>query len=143
MQTTIITLMKWPKVLQMGRKHCGKRRNCSFSFSHSVLKRLVLQTHKNQELFDKVLIKSCWQKDQSSDRISTTIGKPPVEQIVQYLINPLSFNESWDELNHGGFSTHCLKRKKMLLINTAPCLTMFSMHKHINSVFVPDFIWHL
>ena len=41
----------------MRRKHCGKRRNCSlranFSFSHSVFKRLVLQTHKNQGLFGK------------------------------------------------------------------------------------------
>ena len=31
------------KVLKMGRKHCGKRRNCSltsnFSFSHSVFKK--------------------------------------------------------------------------------------------------------
>ena len=38
--------------IQMGRKHCGKRRNCSlraiFSFSLSVFKRLVLQTCKNQ-----------------------------------------------------------------------------------------------
>ena len=38
------------KVLQMGIKHCGKRRNCSlqanFFFSHSVFKRLVLQTRK-------------------------------------------------------------------------------------------------
>ena len=39
---------KRQKVFQMGRKHCGKRRNCSltsnFSFSHSVFERLVLQT---------------------------------------------------------------------------------------------------
>ena len=38
---------KWQKALKTGRKHCGKRRNCSytsnFSFSH-VFKRLVLQT---------------------------------------------------------------------------------------------------
>ena len=40
----------------MGRKHCGKRRNCPFSFSHSVFKRPVLQTHKNQGLFGKGLI---------------------------------------------------------------------------------------
>ena len=31
----------------------GKRRNCSFSFSHSVFKRLVLQSRKNQGLFGK------------------------------------------------------------------------------------------
>ena len=41
---------KWKKVLQTGRKHCG-----DFSFSHSVFKRLVLQTHKNQGLFGKGL----------------------------------------------------------------------------------------
>ena len=38
---------KWQKDIQTGRKHCGKRRNCSlrenFSFSHSVFKRLVSQ----------------------------------------------------------------------------------------------------
>ena len=43
----------------MARKHCGKRRNCSSRaispFSHSVFKRLVLQTHKNQGLFGKGL----------------------------------------------------------------------------------------
>ena len=42
------------KALQTNRKHCGKRRN--FSFSHSVFKRLVLQTHKNQGLFGTQLI---------------------------------------------------------------------------------------
>ena len=43
----------------MGRKHCGKRRNCSLRaispFPHSVFKRLVLQTRKNQGLFGKGL----------------------------------------------------------------------------------------
>ena len=34
----------------MGRKHCGKRRNCSSVFS----KDLYLQTPKNQGLFGKV-----------------------------------------------------------------------------------------
>ena len=28
LQTTISNLTKWQKVIQMGRKHCGKRRNC-------------------------------------------------------------------------------------------------------------------
>ena len=36
---------KWQKVLQTDRKHCGKRRNCFFSFSNSVFERLALQTH--------------------------------------------------------------------------------------------------
>ena len=50
---------KWQKVLQTGRKHCGKRRNCSFwaiSPFPSVFKRLILQTRKNQSLFGKGLI---------------------------------------------------------------------------------------
>ena len=43
----------------MGIKHSGKRRNCSLRaispFFHSVFKRLVLQTRKNQGLFGKGL----------------------------------------------------------------------------------------
>ena len=50
---------KWQNVLQTGKKHCGKRRNCSLRasspFFRSVFKRLVLQTHKNQGLFGKGL----------------------------------------------------------------------------------------
>ena len=52
---------KFPK---KGIKHCGKRRNCflqlvtsNFSFSHSVFKRLVQETHENKGLFGKVLNK--------------------------------------------------------------------------------------
>ena len=48
------------KVLLKGRKHYGKRRNCLLRaispVSHSVFKRLVLQTHKNQGLVGKGLI---------------------------------------------------------------------------------------
>ena len=43
----------------MGRKHCGKEKlliMSNFSFSHSVFKRLLVQTHKNQGLFGKGLI---------------------------------------------------------------------------------------
>ena len=44
----------------MGRKHCGEKVKLlitsNFSFSHSVFKRLVLQTRKNQGLFWKGLI---------------------------------------------------------------------------------------
>ena len=50
---------KWKKVIQTGRKHCGKRRNLvtsNFSFSCGVFKRLVLQTCKNQGFFEKGLI---------------------------------------------------------------------------------------
>ena len=43
----------------MGRKHCGKRRNCSLRaispFPHSVFQRLILQTRENQGLFGKGL----------------------------------------------------------------------------------------
>ena len=43
----------------MGRKHCGKMRNCTLGalspFSHSVFKRRVLQRRKNQGLFGKGL----------------------------------------------------------------------------------------
>ena len=49
---------KWKKVLQMGRKHSGKRRKCSLWVIYpflSVLKSIVLQTCKNQGLFGKGL----------------------------------------------------------------------------------------
>ena len=39
---------KWQKVIKTGRKHCGKRRN--FSFSHSVFKRLVSQGRQKASL---------------------------------------------------------------------------------------------
>ena len=44
---------KWQKVLQTGRKHCGKG---EIARSHSVFKRLVLETCKNQGLFGKGLM---------------------------------------------------------------------------------------
>ena len=54
---TISMRRKLQKVFKKVIKHCRKRRNCSltsnFSFSHSVFKRLVLQTRKNQGLFGK------------------------------------------------------------------------------------------
>ena len=44
----------------MGRKHCGKRTNCSLRaislFPTVFSKKLVLQTRKNQGLFGKGLI---------------------------------------------------------------------------------------
>ena len=45
---------KWQKVLQTARKHWEKEKflvTSNFFFSHSVFKRLVLQTRKNQGLF--------------------------------------------------------------------------------------------
>ena len=54
LQTTISILVK------MGRKHCGEKEKLlvtsNFSFSHSVFKRLVVQTRKNRGLFGKGLI---------------------------------------------------------------------------------------
>ena len=48
---------KWQKVLQMGRKHCGKRRNCSLRaispFPSVFLKDLKLYTRENQCLLGK------------------------------------------------------------------------------------------
>ena len=50
---------KCPKVILTSRKHCGKREKLvvtsNFSFSHSVFKRVVLQTRKNQGFFGKGL----------------------------------------------------------------------------------------
>ena len=54
-------LWQWQKVLQIGRKHWEKEKlliTSNFSFSNSVFKRLVLQTHINQGLFGKGL--NCW-----------------------------------------------------------------------------------
>ena len=58
LQTTISNLMKMQKVLQKGGKHKEKELliASNSSFSHSVFKRLVLQTHKNKGLFGKGLM---------------------------------------------------------------------------------------
>ena len=48
--------LKWWRVLQMGRKHCGKSRNCSLqaiSPNPCLYKRPILQTYKNMGLFGK------------------------------------------------------------------------------------------
>ena len=74
LQTTISNLMKCQKVLQMGKKNSVKKGEIAryeqfllfpqcfqkqftsnFFFSHSVFKRLFLQTHKKQGLFEKGL----------------------------------------------------------------------------------------
>ena len=59
LQTTILNLMKTEKSYPKLWKHCGIGRNCSFMshffFSHSVFKRLVLWTRKNQGLYRKGL----------------------------------------------------------------------------------------
>ena len=48
---------KKKKVIQAGRKHCGKSRNC-FSFSHSVFKRLVSQRCQKESLCGNGLMNS-------------------------------------------------------------------------------------
>ena len=55
-------LRKSQKFLQTGRKHCEKRRNCNFSFFHSVFKRLV-HTRKKPCLFRKELITEKYQEN--------------------------------------------------------------------------------
>ena len=51
------SLWKWQKILMRGGKHCGGKEKLlvmsNFSFSHSVFKRPVLQTSKNQGLYGK------------------------------------------------------------------------------------------
>ena len=67
---------KLQDVLKKGRKHYGKMRNLllmsNFSFSHSVVKRLVLQTRKNQEFVWEMVktlnlsfmgVKTLWEKE--------------------------------------------------------------------------------
>ena len=53
------TWWKWQNVFQTGRKHCGKRMNCSLRAIHPFpavfSKRLALQTRKNQGLVGKGL----------------------------------------------------------------------------------------
>ena len=55
---------KWQKVPQIGRKTVREKEKLlvtsNFSFSHSVLKRLFLQTRKNQGLFGKGLKGVCY-----------------------------------------------------------------------------------
>ena len=55
----------WMRALQAGRKHCGKRRN--FSFSHSVFKRRALQPRKKQGLFGKGLNESVCRRQVKCD----------------------------------------------------------------------------
>ena len=50
-----LKLMKMTESHQKRVENTGKRKNCQFSFSHSVFKRLVLQTCQNQGLYGKGL----------------------------------------------------------------------------------------
>ena len=59
LQTTILNLMEMAEISQNGLKTLWEKEKLlvtsNFSFSHSVFKRLVLQTRKNQGLFGKGL----------------------------------------------------------------------------------------
>ena len=62
--------LKWQKFLQTGRKHCGRRRNCSLGANSpflTVFKRPLLQTCENLGLFGKGLniiwFSSLWKKN--------------------------------------------------------------------------------
>ena len=57
---------KWKKVLPMGRKHWKSEKfpfTSNFSYSHSVFKSFVLQTHKTQGLYGKGLNTSSHHKN--------------------------------------------------------------------------------
>ena len=57
---------KWKKVIQTGRKHCGKKGKLpvtsNFSFSHSVFKRLVSQGRQKGSLCGNGLKRIFWAK---------------------------------------------------------------------------------
>ena len=59
LQTTILNLMKMAESSPIGKKTLWEKEKLlvtsNFSFSLSVFKRVVLQTHKNQGLFGKGL----------------------------------------------------------------------------------------
>ena len=78
----------------------------NFSFSHCVLKRLVLQTCKNQGLFGKELKKesTCYQGQKFLDISKLeafTADKTEVTQILKFI--------------SGRVKKHCGKRKKIWL----------------------------
>ena len=86
---------KWHKLLQMGRKHCGEKEKLlltsNFSFSNSVFKSLVLQTHENQGLFGKGL--TCLQ----NTAFENSMGKGRNEQ---FLFFPHHFLLYWIYFHH-------------------------------------------
>ena len=94
----------------MGRKHCGKRRNCSlranFSFSHSVFKRHVLQTHTNQQF---LLFPQCFQKTCTADTYKPAISPfPTVFSKDMYCRHVQTSNFSF---SHSVFKRHVLQTR--------------------------------
>ena len=96
---------------EMGRKHCGKRRNCSLRAIPpfpTVFKRLLLQTRKNQGLFGKELKKEShislfgfervndfpnkpWFSHVCSTSLENTVGKGVIALNEQFLLFPQCF----------------------------------------------------
>ena len=114
----------------MGRKHCGKRRNCSlraispfptvfskdmycrhvqtsnFSFSHSVFKRHVLQTRTNQQF---LLFPQCFQKTCTADTYKPAISPfPTVFSKDMYCRHVQTSNFSF---SHSVFKRHVLQTR--------------------------------
>ena len=84
------------------RKHCGKKEKLlvtsNFSFSHSVFKRLVLQTCKNQGLFRKgltMLFLSFPVVNEDSPLRCTMINNIYDISIFQFLLHYLKFIKDW------------------------------------------------
>ena len=108
-------LYKWQKVAKTGRKHCGKRRNCSLraiSPFPSVFKRIVLLTCKNLGLFGKGLIVL------SSSQIAIFIPfKNKFYQLEQFqqdffcCLKKLSFRDLWFNCN---LRIHVYKHQNVL-----------------------------
>ena len=87
----------------MGRKHWEKEKllvTSNFYFSHSVLKRHVLQTCKNQGLFGKGLkefVDDNYKMDKDgrfSKRVENTVGKIEIACYEQFLLFSQCFQKT-------------------------------------------------
>ena len=92
----------------------------NFSFSHSVFKRLILQTHKTQSLFGKGL--TLLLKDKILDQSN-------LEGFEDNKINDLKF-----ELCFGKSRKHCAKNAKMLVTS------IFSFSQMLSKGFFPSIV---
>ena len=105
----------------MGRKHCGKRRNCLLqaisSFSNGAFQRLVLQTHENLGLFGKGL--SVWYTKQQilcfNDCTSKSFNPFPKQGLVLRVCSISLLKTLWE-------------KEKLLITRISPFPTMFSTH---------------
>ena len=86
-------------VLQMGRKHCGKRRDCSLRaispFSQNVFKENVLQSLKYRACLRKSLVtKAAKNGGKFSERVENTVGKGEIARYEQFLLFPQCFQKT-------------------------------------------------